>query len=244
MISVVMTTYNGEKYLGEQIKSVLLNLSEEDELIISDDGSKDHTREILRQYREKDKRIRLYKGPQKGINANFEFALKKAKGDFIFICDQDDIWEKNKREVVLKAFSENSYMVLVHDCRVIDDNEDEIIPSFMEYRSSGSGALKNIMKNSYIGCCMAFRKELLDLIFPIPRNIEMYDQWIGVLADVYGGSFFLKEKLIRYRRHGENASSMQHYPLPKMIRNRTVFIGALLKRISSRRQRKTGEKSR
>lgn len=244
MISVVMTTYNGEKYLGEQIESVLLNLSEEDELIISDDGSKDHTREILRCYREQDDRIRLYKGPQKGINANFEFALKKAKGDFIFICDQDDIWEKNKKDLVLKAFSEHHCMALVHDCRVIDDNEEEIIPSFMEYRGSAPGIIKNIAKNSYIGCCMAFRRELLDLIFPIPCNIEMYDQWIGVLADVYGGSFFLKEKLIRYRRHGENASSMQHYPLPKMIRNRVVFIGALWKRICSRRGKKVGEKSR
>ncbi len=244
MISVVMTTYNGEKYLGEQIASVLLNLSEEDELIISDDGSKDRTKEILRDYREKDSRIRLYQGPQKGINANFEFALKKAKGDIIFICDQDDIWEKNKKEAVLKAFSEKKCMALVHDCRVIDDNEEEIIPSFMEYRASGSGALKNIVKNSYIGCCMAFRKELLELIFPIPRHIEMYDQWIGVLADVYGASFFLKERLIRYRRHGENASSMQHYPLPKMIRNRVIFVGALLKRICSRRQRESGKERR
>ncbi len=238
MISVVMTSYNGEKYIGEQIRSVLLNLSEEDELIISDDGSKDQTKEILRDYQERDSRIHLYQGPRKGINANFEFALKKAKGDYIFICDQDDIWEKNKKEEVLKAFSKEQCMAVVHDCRVIDDNEEEIIPSFMAYRGSGSGALKNIAKNSYIGCCMAFRKELLNLIFPIPGKIEMYDQWIGVLADLNGGSFFLKKRLIRYRRHGENASSMQHYPLPKMIRNRAVFTAALLKRICGRRHKK------
>ncbi len=241
MISVVMTSYNGEKYIGEQIESVLLNLSMEDELIISDDGSKDGTLDLIKAYQDKDERIHLYEGPHKGINANFDYALRQARGEILFICDQDDIWAKEKKEEVLKAFSKEKCMAVVHDCDVIDDREKVCIASFMQHRNSGSGALKNITKNSYIGCCMAFKRELLDLALPIPDRIEMYDQWIGVLADLYGGSYFLQKKLIHYRRHGENASSMQHYPLPKMIRNRVVFILELMKRRKRCRQAKPKE---
>jgi glycosyltransferase involved in cell wall biosynthesis len=241
MISVCMTSYNGEKYIGEQIDSVLLNLSKEDELVVSDDGSRDRTPEILRKYEEKDPRVKLFHGPGKGINANFDFAIRQTKGEIIFICDQDDIWEKDKVKEVLKAFSSGNYMAVVHDCNVIDDDEKEIIPSFMKYHGSAAGAIKNIIKNSYIGCCMAFRRELLDVILPIPTDIEMYDQWIGVWADLKGGSYFYEKILFHYRRHGENASSMHHYGIQKMIRNRVVFLYRLLQRKSEMRKSRPRE---
>ena len=96
MISVCIATYNGEKYLAEQLDSILLQVSEEDELIISDDGSTDHTLEILRTYAANYPQIQLLQGPGQGVIANFAFALTHTKGEVIFLADQDDVWLPNK----------------------------------------------------------------------------------------------------------------------------------------------------
>ena len=230
MISACMASYNGKKFIGEQIRSVLLNLSQGDELLVSDDGSTDGTWEILEEMAGQDGRIRLFQGPGRGVNANFDFLLRQARGSLVFLCDQDDIWDLDKARKVREAFQEHGCAVVVHDARVVDELGRVIIPSFMDYRHSGPGAAKNIWKNSYMGCTMAFRRELLEYVLPIPADIEMYDQWIGVLGDLHGGSFFLPEVVFSYRRHGKNVSSMRHYPLKKMLRNRFVFLRRLLQR--------------
>lgn len=228
--SIAMATYNGEQYIKEQIDSILKNMSDDDELIISDDGSTDDTLNIISQYN--DKRIKIIKGPCNGVKQNFANAIKNAKGKYIFLSDQDDIWMNNKIETVLKEFKKNKVSVVIHDAEVINENLEIIIPSFFEYRNSGKGIIKNIYKNTYIGCCMAFRSDLKESIFPIPNDIEMHDQWIGILGEIKGekNNIFLKEKLIQYRRHSDNVSQMQHYNLGKMLKNRIIFIINYLKR--------------
>ena len=222
-ISVVMATYNGEKYIKEQLDSILKQLDEKDEIIISDDGSTDTTRSIIEAY--KDKRIKLIDGPKKGVKQNFANAIENCTGKYIFLSDQDDIWENNKVEKVLETFENEKSTCVVHDCIAFDSDTDEIIlDSFYKFRKSKSGIFKNIWKNSYIGCCMAFDSTIKDKILPIPNNIEMHDQWIGILAEKYGKSIFIKDKLIRYRRHQNNVSEMKHYGLLKMINNRIIFI--------------------
>lgn len=225
-----MATYNGEKYIKEQIESILVNMREIDELIISDDGSTDNTIKIINEYQ--DKRIKLIDGPRKGVKQNFANAIENATGDYIFLSDQDDIWNEKKVETILKQFEDNNVSVVIHDAEVIDENLNTIISSFFEYRKSGKGVIKNIYKNTYIGCCMAFDKRLKKYILPIPNNIEMHDQWIGILGEIKGqGSYFLKEKLIQYRRHSNNVSQMKHYGIFKMISNRIKFIYYLIKKI-------------
>ena len=218
-----MATYNGENYIKEQIDSILKNMSDNDELIISDDGSEDKTLNIVNTYT--DKRIKLINGPRKGVKQNFANGIECSKGKYIFLSDQDDIWTENKIELVLKKFEANNVSVVIHDAEVIDENLKIIIPSFFEYRNSGKGIFKNIYKNTYIGCCMAFKSDIKEYILPIPNNIEMHDQWIGILAEAKGnGSIFLEEKLIKYRRHSNNVSQMKHYGIFKMIKNRCNFI--------------------
>lgn len=227
-ISVAMTSYNGIKYIGEQLDSILIQLKENDEIVVSDDGSSDGTVELIEKYQEKDKRVRLIKGPGNGIKKNVENAIKNTRGEFIFLADQDDIWAKEKIEHVMKIFVDKKYHVVIHDAQVFEgENTEKIVQeSFFRFRKSGSGVIKNIIKNSYIGCCMAFRRELIDIIVPIPTQIEMHDQWIGILNDFKNEkSYFLEEPLIFYRRHGENNSSMTHYGFSKMLRNRIVFCG-------------------
>lgn len=240
-ISVAMPTYNGEPYIKQQLDSILKQLTERDELVISDDGSVDGTLAILKEYRDMDSRICLLEGPRQGIKKNVEHALKHAKGQYIFLADQDDIWLEGKVKHVLQAFEQQNASVVIHDARVFagEDCTDVQMESFFAFRSAGAGVVKNIIKNSYIGCCMAFRRELLDVILPIPAKIEMHDQWIGILGDYYAGkSCFLREALLLYRRHGGNNSAMEHYGIVRMVANRVRFLCCFCKRILQNRQKK------
>lgn len=240
-ISVAMVSYQGRKYIKEQIASVLGQLQEGDELVVSDDGSTDGTLEALREFQKEDPRVHLLKGPGKGIKKNVEHALRHTRGEYIFLADQDDIWCDGKVEQVLEAFNRHNAMVVVHDAMVFEgeDPGNIVMESFYAFRGSGPGVLKNIAKNSYIGCCMAFRRELKEVILPIPGKIEMHDQWIGVLGDYFAGkSCFLQKPLLLYRRHGDNNSSMKHYGIGKMLRNRLVFFSYFFARIIQFRQKR------
>lgn len=230
--SVAMAAYNGEKYIREQITTILNALGAQDELVISDDGSTDRTREIIHEFENQDARIRLINGPGQGVKKNFEHAISQCGGTYIFLADQDDIWKPEKVEKVIAAFEEKHCSLVVHDAVVTgEDGETVLMDSFYQVRNSGAGAGKNIWKNTYIGCCMAFRREVLKWVLPIPEKIEMHDQWIGVLNDIYGsGTFFLQDQLLFYRRHGENASSMKHYGIRRMISNRICFLRELRNR--------------
>lgn len=228
-ISVAMATYNGEKYITEQIDSILKQLQENDELIISDDGSTDKTIEIIERY--KDKRIKLFNGPHNGVKQNFANAINNCKGKYIFLSDQDDVWLEKKVDKVLNTFENEKCTCVLHDNIVFDSTSGKtIIESFFKYRHCKGGVIKNIIKNSYIGCCMAFSGEITDKILPIPNDLEMHDQWIGIISDLYGKTSLLEEKLIKYRRHGNNVSEMKHHGFIKMITNRVNLISELLKR--------------
>lgn len=224
-----MASYNGQAYIAKQIESILTNLDSGDELWISDDGSDDETLHIIAQYQKEDARVHLCRGPGRGVKQNFANAIRRTTGDIIFLADQDDIWADNKVEHVLQAFEQTGKKLVIHDAAVVkEDGKTVIEPSFFKLRGCGEGTLKNIWKNTYIGCCMAFSASLKSLVLPIPDDIEMHDQWIGVLCDKYaGGSYFLPETLLSYRRHEANTSAMTHYPLRRMITNRVNFIHRL-----------------
>lgn len=228
MISAAMATYNGERFIKEQLESILLQLGKDDEVVISDDGSTDETLKIVRGL--KDKRIRLFDGPKAGVKQNFANAIEKCSGETIFLADQDDVWLPNKVAIVMEAFRKENCECVVHDCEVFDSESGKIIESsFFAWRGSKAGKWKNIWKNSYIGCCMAFKAEMKKYILPIPNDIEMHDQWIGVMCEEHGKSVFLPEVLLKYRRHEGNRSEMTHHSMPVMVKNRVIFMRQLHK---------------
>ena len=227
--SIAMATYNGEKFIKEQIDTILENMDFYDELVISDDGSTDNTINIINSYIKKDKRIKLVKGPGKGVKRNFMNAINNTSGKYIFLSDQDDIWAKNKIKTIDKVFEDTGCNVVVHNATIIDKNLQPYKTDFFGFRKSKPGIIRNIYKNRYIGCCMAFRRELIDKIMPIPDNIEMHDQWIGIIGEIYGKNIFINECLIKYRRHDNNVSKMEHYPVRIMIKNRINLIIELMK---------------
>lgn len=203
-ISVCMAAYNGETFIADQLRSILGQLSDSDEIIVSDDGSTDATIEVVKGLN--DPRIHIFSHPGPGSPvSNFEHALTKAKGDFIFLSDQDDIWEPDKLEVMLRLLE--NYDLVVSDCSIIDKNGSIINPSFFDIRKSGKGILKNIKANTYMGSCMGFKSHILEKALPFPENIPMHDWWIGMTAEMSGDILFCREKLVKYRLHDHNLSS-------------------------------------
>jgi glycosyltransferase involved in cell wall biosynthesis len=205
MISVCIATYNGEKYIAEQLNSILCQLDEKDEVIISDDSSTDQTLEIIKGFN--DHRIKIFAG-NKFANPiyNFENAIKMASGEFIFLSDQDDYWMPTKVEEMIKVLQTN--LLVVSDCYMGDQDLNIIKESYFEWRDSKQGLIKNIWRNSYLGCCMAFDRKILKRILPFPKNIPMHDMWIGLITETIKKPFFLQKPLIIYRRHGGNATTL------------------------------------
>lgn len=207
MISVCMATYNGEKYIKEQLSSILSQLSEKDEIIVSDDSSTDKTVEIIESFQ--DKRIKILKKNKfRQPNLNFENALKYSKGDIIFLSDQDDVWIENKVEIILNQLKK--YDLIVSDAFITNEKLNITNESLFSEVNSNRGILKNIIKNTYYGCCMAFKRKVLKKALPFPKTREIgHDLWLGIIADRYFKVKFLKEKLIYFRRHENTLTTIK-----------------------------------
>lgn len=228
--SVAMASYNGARYIEEQLRSVLSQLGPQDEVVVSDDGSTDGTRALLETLAGQDSRLRVLSGPGKGVVRNFEHALAAVTGDIVFLCDQDDVWQPDKVAAVSAAFDDPAVWLVMHDARVTDDALRPVADSFFALHGSRAGYYRNLWRNSYIGCCMAFRRELLSLALPFPEGIPMHDQWLGMLANRRGGVRLLARPLIDYRRHAGTATTDRHGTLTNMLRNRWVLWRALGRR--------------
>jgi glycosyltransferase involved in cell wall biosynthesis len=204
MISVCLTSFNGEKYIEEQIRSILIQLDCDDELIVSDDSSTDNTLEVVKSI--KDKRIVLYENMKfKHYTPNFGFAISKAKGDYIFLSDQDDVWLPTKVNVMVNHLKCND--LVVSDCFVVDQDLNVIQNSFYNGNYNRSGFFKNFVHNHFLGCTLAFRRSLIFVILPFPKNILSHESWIGLNAEVFGKTLFINDRLILYRRHANNYSN-------------------------------------
>jgi len=199
MISVCIATYNGETYIKQQVDSILIQLCAEDELIVSDDHSTDSTMSILKSFN--DSRIKIFlNNNKKGVVGNFENALMNAHGCVIFLSDQDDIWLQNKISVSLDALKKND--LVVTNCEVINEKSEVIYLSYFKYANSGKGFIKNIYKSSYLGCCLAFNRNVLDKILPIPKSLLLFhDWWIGFIAESLFKTEFIDIICMQYRRH-------------------------------------------
>lgn len=212
MISVCLATHNGEKYIKEQIDSILSQLSDSDELIISDDGSTDSTLDIIKAYN--DHRIHIFninhpvtiKRAHARVAKNFENALRHANGNFIFLSDQDDVWYPNKVELCLKALDGNKYYAVLHNLECVNG---ELKPlGYNWYNDNNKFRFLNLLmlKGKHMGCALLIKRDLLRLILPFPKQLVLHDFWIGLLAELYGGIIFIKNPLIKYRLHNNNTS--------------------------------------
>ncbi|MFM8371189.1 MAG: glycosyltransferase family 2 protein [Bacteroidota bacterium] len=230
-----MATYNGARFIDEQISSVLAQLNPTDELIISDDGSTDDTLKKIRAWNDP-RIVVLANSGKRGAVGNFENALRKAGGEIVFLADQDDIWLKDKMRAQLVALEQ--YDLVLSDATVVDEERNVLHPSFFRMNGSGPGFIRNWINNSFMGCCMAFNRKILDYVLPFPDNIAMHDSWIGLNAALIGRCCFLDQPLLLYRRHGSNTMASfkkNHLPVSYQIQYRLQMMACILKRRVSKK---------
>ncbi|GGJ82619.1 glycosyltransferase family 2 protein [Deinococcus aquiradiocola] len=225
-VSVCMASYNGEKYIGSQIRSIILQISSQDEIIIVDDNSKDNTVAVIESF--KDIRIKVIKNEKNlGVLKSFAKAIEYSTGDYIFLSDQDDIWLPGKIVKMLSAMRSSEKMVCLSDAYILNEN-GKCEETFLKSRNVSRNLLGAMYKNFFIGCCMAFDKKIKSKILPFPSNINMHDQWIGVVSLVMDSFVLVNEPLILYRRHSNNVTSMKRGDITSIIRKRSSVIGQVL----------------
>lgn len=205
-LSVALAAYKGEHFIAEQLESILGQLGENDEVIVSDDYPAGKTRDIVLDMASADKRIRYIEGQGKGVVSNFGNAMLNCTGDVIFLCDQDDIWLPDKVESVMNEIRNGAQLVL-HDASVTDADLNITDESYFSSHGSNLSFWGNIAKNSFVGCCMAFTRELMLETIPFPENIPMHDWWIALVAlKKKRKTVMLRKPLILWRRHGSNVT--------------------------------------
>lgn len=205
-ISVCMATYNGEKYIREQLESILSQLSADDEVIISDDGSSDETIAVVRSVNDPRIKIIFNDGPR-GYTNNFENSLKNCTGGIIFLADQDDVWLPGKVNKYIELLKD--YDFIVGDCRVVDDKLGVLSVSHFKSCNVKKGFFNNLTFPRYIGACMAFNRNVLSMALPFPSHTKYiaHDYWLSLIAELKYNVCLLNEPFMLYRRHSSNAST-------------------------------------
>lgn len=208
-IDILMATYNGEKYLVEQLDSIINQTYRNWNLLIRDDNSTDKTLEIIQDYQKKDNRIKLLKDNKGnlGIVKNFEELLKNSESEFIMFSDQDDIWIENKLDAYLKTAEKiKTKGFLLHSDAVLfnKNKSDASIRTFISKKAEKKG-LENTFFNYFVqGATILISKEIKNFILPFPKEAYLHDRYIHLISELFFERIFVNKALIYYRQHGDN----------------------------------------
>ena len=237
--SVAMAVYNGEKYICQQIDSILVQLEEKDELVISYDKSSDNTWQIIQGYAQRDPRVRVVENPYGGgVQNNFTSAVLSCRGRYIFLSDQDDMWYDNKIATVVSAFETTGADLVVHDGYMTDAELNIQEGTIFQRYGTYNNPLLNIVKQNFWGCCMAFRREIRELVCPFPNKGGVgHDIWIGILMGFSGKIVRLHECLIAHRVHGNNVTAPKTRPFFVVLEHRLWLLYFLIKKLWQRLSR-------
>lgn len=216
MISVAMTTFNGEKYIEKQIESIIHQSLPVDEIIVCDDGSTDHTVELLKKYD-----VTLIQNFQNlGYKLNFKQAMEKCNGDYIFLCDQDDIWEKDKVKDMMHIMeSHKNIHVLASSFTYIDGQDQMILTTLNKGYSNNNLYNKEVAKNDLVsvltnefiygnyfqGCALVMDKQTRDFVVHHFDDRLPHDWIISLYASIDGGMYFYNKSEFKYRIHSDNS---------------------------------------
>lgn len=211
MISILVSTYNGKKYLKQQLDSLFIQTYKKILITVRDDGSKDITLELLKSYD-----VDLLEsidnlGPKNSFNTLLEYSLDS---EYIMFCDQDDVWKTDKVEKTFQKMQELEKQfphkpILVHtDLEIVDEKLKTIDKSMWHYEflNPNLNSLNRLlMQNTITGCTVMINKQLALLALPIPVDAIMHDWWLGLVASKFGKIGFLDEATIKYRQHNNNS---------------------------------------
>lgn len=210
MISVCIATYNGELFISEQLSSILSQLGDDDEVVISDDQSTDRTLEIIAGFN--DPRVKVFSHqrytrhdfPLDCTTHNFQNALQHSRGDIIFLADQDDVWKPNKVNLCINELRDLDFVIC--DCLVTDESLNVVKHSYFSSMHTNLSALSNLGICTWLGCCMAFRRKVLDAALPFPETQVAHDLWLGLVASSKFRCKMIHVPLSYYRRHQDTVS--------------------------------------
>lgn len=237
MIDILMATYNGERYISEQIESILNQTYKNWKLYIRDDGSKDNTKYIIKNYEKKyPNKIIVIEDENNGLGAKYNFRelMKHSTNEYCMFSDQDDIWLNNKIQITLSKMIEIESQnlidtpILIHtDLKVVDSELNIIDNSFWKYQNLYNTNIKlnNLLVQNYItGCTMMLNKSLLNLAKNMPKESIMHDWWIGLVASTFGIIGYVENATILYRQHGNNEVGAQKYNSLKSIKSKLLNL--------------------
>lgn len=228
-ISIVLATYNGEKYLREQLDSLYNQTLKADEVIAIDDCSSDHTIDILKEYQLKYGLKYLRNESNLGVNANFEKGLKLCQGDYICFCDQDDVWFPRKNEILYAKMQEieNDGPCIVSSRNTFVD-ENLNVHHNTELKQDTSDYRDTILYHLSQGASMMMNRKCLDFIFPFPGKDSKicYDYHVGYIVAMVGEKYDLKQSLMYYRVHGDNVTAQLEVKKAKspLVRKRPTGV--------------------
>jgi glycosyltransferase involved in cell wall biosynthesis len=230
VVDILMATYNGEKYLKEQIDSILNQSFNEFELIIVDDCSSDSTAEILEQYAIKDKRIKLFFNSENlGVQLNFEKLLGLSTAPLFMLSDQDDVWHEEKVKQSIQCIERTPALLCYSDLRVVDHNLNKVHESFWEYEKitplSGKPWRTLLSQNFVTGCTIIAKRQLKEYALPFPQDILMHDWWLAMVASVYGEIEYMVTALLDYRQHGNNEVGARGFGSQYLVRSEEAANG-------------------
>jgi glycosyltransferase involved in cell wall biosynthesis len=228
MVSICMATYNGERYLREQLTSILIQISRNDEVVIVDDASTDQTLSIIRAMN--DTRVRLFTSVKNnGHVYAFERAIKLASGDVIILSDQDDIWASNKYYELISTFNDAPEIVMiVHGLSIIDSDAVIVSVDWLRFKEKlpnrGLFLFRQLLRSNVFGSALAFRRNLLSLLLPFPRCVYAHDHWLAISAAFRGGIKLHSGQLVFRRIHSHNVTPVYGLPAYKSIYYRGLFL--------------------
>jgi len=212
-INILMATYNGRRYVAQQIESILNQTYQDFRLIISDDCSTDSTLKILEEYEKKDQRIEIYcQGENLGIVANFEFLIGKVRSEYFMFADQDDVWEPDKIEKTLNKMEKENLDLVYTDLSVVDSRLKEIVPSYwrlkgLDYKIKKYNNFASLYLNNFItGCTMLVKSRWINDFLPLPKESKyiLHDYWISLVISQKGKIGYVDQPTIKYRQHTGN----------------------------------------
>jgi glycosyltransferase involved in cell wall biosynthesis len=237
-----MATYQGERYVERQLRSILEQLGASDEVIVVDDCSTDRTVELVENLN--DPRIMVFRNQVNRREVySFGRAIEIAKGDTIFLADQDDVWLPGRVQLMMARLQESNAALVTSNFEWMDACERPLDVAFAGVSSTASARhFRNIAdifigKTNYFGCAMAFRRELVAMIAPIPSYVESHDLWIALAANQIGSNLHIDDKTLRKRRHDSNTTStVSNRSLFLKLRSRLIFVRSMVD-LSRRRRR-------
>jgi glycosyltransferase involved in cell wall biosynthesis len=212
MLSIAMATYNGEKYIREQLDSILKQTYQDFELIVCDDCSMDSTWEILKDYKKKDRRIAIHQNDKNiGFKENFQKAILLCQSDYIALSDQDDIWYPNHLEILFENIGE--YSLICSNALLVNHKNESLAKTMYDIKnltgfSQDIKALSfYLFYNNFVqGATALFKKELIDKACPFPESIAFHDHWLALNAVMTKGVVCLNIVTIRYRQHNDTVT--------------------------------------